>query len=143
MYNKILEFWSKYNNIGLLLMRIGIGICFMIHGYPKLTGGPAKWEWLGANMSNLGITFAPKFWGFMAASAEFFGGMFLVLGLAFPLVCILLLFTMFVAMAFHLASEDDFMKYSHALESGIVFLSLAVAGPGVYSLDYMLFNNKK
>ena len=36
----IFRFLDKYRDIGLLILRVGIGIMFMIHGLPKLTAGP-------------------------------------------------------------------------------------------------------
>jgi putative oxidoreductase len=129
---------DKYRDIGLLLLRVGIGIMFMMHGYPKLIGGEEKWESLGNNMGNLGITFAPVFWGFMAAFAEFGGGILLALGLFFRPAAFLLFFTMFVAAIRHISAGDGFNGYSHAAESAILFFSLIFTGPGKYSLDEML-----
>ena len=66
---------DRYTNIGILFIRIGIGLMFILHGWPKFTGGPEKWAGLGAyGMGTLGINFLPVFWGFMAAAAEFLGG---------------------------------------------------------------------
>ena len=56
--------------VGLLILRIGIGISIFFHGLPKIMGGPETWTAIGGTMSNLGINFAPTFWGFMAAFAE-------------------------------------------------------------------------
>ena len=35
-----------------------------------MAGGPERYEELGGAMANIGITFAPMFWGFMAAITE-------------------------------------------------------------------------
>ena len=134
----LLNHWNKYRNTGLLLLRIGIGIMFMLHGYPKITGGVKKWDSLGGNMATLGLDFFPAFWGFMAAFSEFFGGLLLVLGLFFRPVNLLLFITMLVAVAKHVSAGDGFNGYSHAAESGILFLSLLLIGPGKYSLDEKL-----
>ena len=40
----VLRFLDKYRDIGLLFLRIGIGVMFIMHGLPKLIGGPEKWE---------------------------------------------------------------------------------------------------
>jgi putative oxidoreductase len=122
-------------DLGILILRIGIGIMFMAHGWPKISGGTEKWTALGGSMESFGIDFFPGFWGFMAAFAEFFGGLLLAVGLFFRPVALLLFITMLVATAKHLSSGDDFGGYSHALESGILFLSLIFIGPGKYSLD--------
>lgn len=121
-------------DLGLLIIRIGIGIAFMIHGYPKITGGVETWTQIGGSMSNIGINFAPAFWGFMAAFAEFVGGLLLILGFLFRPAAGMLVFTMIIAMIMHISNGDGFNGYSHALESGILFLGLLVAGPGKYAL---------
>ncbi|MGZ5244021.1 MAG: DoxX family protein [Bacteroidia bacterium] len=126
---------DKYKDIGLLILRIGIGIMFMVHGYPKITGGIEKWEALGHSMSTLGIAFMPAFWGFMASFAEFFGGLMIVLGLFFRPAVALLFITMLVATTKHVAAGDGFGKYSHAAESTFWFLGLFFTGPGRYSVD--------
>jgi putative oxidoreductase len=126
---------TKLSDWGLLLMRIGLGIMFVTHGYPKLFGGPEAWKGIGAAMGIFGITFAPAFWGFMAAFAEFFGGIFLALGLALRPYCVMLTITMVVASAFHLNRGDGLAGASHAIELGIVFVSLALIGAGNLSLD--------
>ncbi len=69
---------------GLLLLRVGIGVSIFFHGLPKMTGGPETWTAIGGTMSNLGINFAPAFWGFMAAFAETIGGDFVYPGTVFP-----------------------------------------------------------
>jgi putative oxidoreductase len=111
---------------------------FILHGYPKLMGGPDKWESLGGNMDNIGINFAPVFWGFMAAFAEAIGGLMLLLGFLTRPACVLLFITMVVAAVKHNVDDGTFMSGSHATESAIVFLSLIFIGPGKYSLDAWL-----
>lgn len=129
---------DKYRDVGLLILRVGIGLMFMGHGCGKLFGGPEKWARLGAAMKTFGIDFAPAFWGFMAAFAEFGGGALLVLGFLVRPACFLLLCTMVVAAAMHVGKGDPFVKYSHAVEAAILFFSLLFIGPGKYSLDEKL-----
>ncbi len=126
---------TKYADIGLLILRVGIGIMFLYHGAPKLFGGPVKWEKLGMAMSYAGIHFMPVIWGLMAAISEFFGGICLILGLFFRAVCILLAITMGIAVSMHLQKGEGLMVASHAIEDGIVFLGLILIGPGRYSID--------
>ena len=134
--------FAKFDNdgcrhFGLLLLRVGIGTAFIIHGYPKLTGGVANWTWLGGQIGNLGITFAPTFWGFMAAFSECIGGAMLVLGLGTRLAAFLMMCTMSVATMSHLSKvpPDVFNTYSHPLKMTIVFLSLIFLGGGKWSLE--------
>jgi putative oxidoreductase len=126
-------------NIGLLLLRAGTGFAFMMHGLPKIQGGPEYWQQIGGAMANLGITVAPVFWGFMAALAEFGGGFLLLMGLFFRPATLIMFFTMMVATLMHVKQGDDFNTFSHALEAGILFISLFFIGPGRISLDQQLF----
>ena len=131
----ILRSLDKYRDIGLLILRVGIGIMFVLHGLPKLIAGPETWTLLGGSMKALGIGFVPTVWGFMAALSECAGGILLVLGFFTRPACFFLLTTMVVATMMHIGKGDPFLKYSHAMESGILFFSLILIGPGRYSLD--------
>lgn len=133
----------KYKDLGLLILRIGIGLMFILHGWPKLTGGPEKWEQIGTTMELLGVNFAPVFWGFMAGFAEVVGGALIMFGFFFRIACILLVITMLVASIRHMAAGDGFGGYSHALEAAILFLSLLFIGPGKFSLDKLILPSKK
>lgn len=128
----MLNFLDRFKDLGLLLLRVGLGIVFLMHGIPKIMGGPEKWQGLGGAMGMLGITFAPVFWGFMAALSEALGGALLILGIFFRPACLFLAITMAVALNMHIGRGDTFAVYSHALEDGIVFLCLILIGPGKY-----------
>ena len=110
------KFLDKYKDEGLLFLRLGLGIMFILHGWPKMLGGPEQWAGLGMAMGNLGIGFAPVFWGFMAAFAELVGGACLILGFMPRIACGLLFITMAVATVFHLKKGDGVMVASHATE---------------------------
>lgn len=126
---------NKYSaDYGLLIIRVGIGILFLIFGWPKISGGPEMWKGIGASMANIHVTFAPTFWGFMAAFAEFGGGICLILGFLFRPALAMLIFTMFIAALFHYKNGDGFQGYSHALEFAIIFLGFFISGPGKLAL---------
>ena len=126
-------------DVGLLLIRLGIGLSMLVfHGYDKITGGPDVWRGVGGGMANLGIGFAPVFWGFMASFAEFAGSILLMLGALFRPAALMLAFTMFVAMLVHLNMPADspsagWSGASHAIELLIVYVGLFLIGPGRYA----------
>jgi putative oxidoreductase len=126
---------NQYKDLGLLIIRVGLGAMFIFHGYPKLMGGPEGWAGLGASTKFIGITFAPVFWGFMAALVETLGGFLVVIGLAFRPVCALLVFNLVVAAAMHLGKGDGLQGAAHAIEDAIMFAGLFFIGPGKYSVD--------
>jgi putative oxidoreductase len=130
-------------DIGLLIARVGVGLTFVfVHGYPKLMGGPELWKRLGGAMGNLGITWFPELWGLLAMSAEFFGGMFLVLGLFSRPVAAIMCFDMIVAMLSHFVRLDPWVSVSHAMKMVFVFAALAFLGAGRFSLDRIIFTRK-
>ena len=138
----LLKFLGKYRDIGLLILRLGLGVMFCLHGLPKLHGGPKAWVALGHAMGLLGIHFFPVFWGFMAAVTECIGGILLVLGFAYRPVCLLLTFTMIVAsVKMHHEmkgrhEKSEFMALaSGPIQTACVCFAMAFVGPGRFSID--------
>ncbi len=124
---------TKYQDLGLLLLRAGLGVMFIIfHGGPKLAGGPDQWEGIGARA---GFESLPVLWGFLAAFAESFGAFFLLIGLFTRFALLFLIATMVMAATYHLGNNDGWSGASRAIEMGIVFVGLFFVGPGRFSLD--------
>lgn len=123
----ITRFPRTIQELGLFIIRVGMGIIFIMHGFPKLAAGVEKWTMLGSAMQNFGITFAPALWGFAAACAEFFGGIALMLGVGTRIAALMIGSVMLVAVVFHLGKGDGFSGYAHALSLLIVMVGLAVA----------------
>jgi len=124
-------------DLGLLILRAGIGAMFVLHGLPKLLGGPSGWEGLALK----GLPFLPEgfiaiVFGLAAALAEFGGGILLALGFAHRIACIALAGTMFVAFTTKLGEVTGWMNFAYAagwpLELLIVFAALFFTGPGRY-----------
>jgi len=136
---------DKFRDTGLLILRVGIGFMFVwAHGWAKINGGPEQWEQLGGAIGALGVpVFLPTFWGFMAAFAEFGGGILLALGLLYRPASFLLLCTMIVAAAMHINNGDPLVQTSRPIEMAILFLALLLIGPGRYSLDTLLGKKMK
>lgn len=126
---------GKYKNLGLLIIRVGLGIMFIYHGFPKLAGGVRTWEETGRATQYVHVTFWPLVWGLLSAVVETFGGFLLIIGWAFRPICLLLLINMIVAIAMHLGKGDGLMAASHAIEDAVMFAGLIFLGPGAYSVD--------
>ena len=130
-------------DLGLLVIRIVIGSAMaVLHGYDKIAGGTEMWTRVGGAMAHYGITFLPAFWGFLAAFAEFFASIFLVLGFLFRPAAALLAITMLVAATVHLrmpagAENAGWSGASHALELLSVYVGLFLTGPGKYALGLL------
>jgi putative oxidoreductase len=125
---------GNYKNFGLLIIRVGLGVMFIYHGFPKLQGGVKTWEMVGGAASAVGIHFWPVVWGLLCALTETVGGFLLIIGLAFRPVCLLLLINLVVA-ALSSYHRGGLMDASHAIEDAIMFAGLLFVGPGKYSAD--------
>jgi putative oxidoreductase len=129
---------GKFRDFGLLLLRASFGLYMAFgHGLGKITGGPEQWAGLGGTMEIFGLGFAPTFWGFMAAVAEFVGALLVTVGLLTRPAALLLVLNMSVAAAAHITGAIDGGP-EMALLYGIVFLSLLFVGPGKYSVDEIM-----
>jgi putative oxidoreductase len=129
---------DEHLHLALSFMRIGIGILTIGHGLPKIMGATQTWQFLGAAMASIGITFWPVMWGFLAAMTEFVGGILFSLGLGTRIASFFLAIMMFVATLWHISKGDPFTKYSFPLTVMIIFLAFIVIGGSKYSLDYYL-----
>ena len=127
---------------GLLVLRVGLALTmFLISGWGKMTGGPEVWAKVGARMGDVfGITFAPVFWGFMAALAQTLGSLLIALGPFFRIACAMLIMTMIVAAGWHLGlpslhPASGFKEAGHAINLIIVYSALFMMGPGKYAFE--------
>jgi putative oxidoreductase len=124
-------------DLGLLILRVGIGVMFICHGIPKLLGGPEGWE----GLAQFALPFLPggylaMAFGFAAMAAELAGGLLLALGKYHRTACLALAATMAVAFSTKIESVTgigDFAKNAGwPLELLIVFVALFFIGPGRY-----------
>src|SRR5438552_17632085 len=95
--------------LGLLILRLVIGVILAAHGAQKLFGwfgGPGMTGWTGA-MNRMRIRPATP-WAWMSALAELLGGIGLPLGLLFPLPSAAIAGSMLVAIIIVPLSQDLF-----------------------------------
>ena len=136
----------------LLIFRVCIGVIFIFHGYPKLTH-LKQWS---KSLNNM-----PIFLCFIGAATMFLGGFCLIAGFLTPLASIGILGSMAFALVLHIMGGKPFIARDPSLnppdyykgpkgkaeapssEKAIVYilimLVLTVFGPGLYSLDAILF----
>ncbi len=139
----IKKFLNKYSDAGILFLRIGIGFAFIfVHGWGKIMGGPELWGKIGGSMANMGITFAPVFWGFMASISEFGGGILILLGLFTRPASAFMAFTMLVAFMQHTSKLDPWNRAIYPMEMFAVFMALLFIGAGKYSIDALIAKRK-
>jgi len=123
------------NHLALMLIRIGIGVVFFVHGCIKVLGGMETWLFLGKSMSIFGITYLPLMWGLIAVANELLGGLCIAVGFATRLCAALLTAQMVVALTYHITKGDAFAVWSNALVCLIVFVALVIAGNGEFSSE--------
>jgi putative oxidoreductase len=126
---------GNYKNFGFLIIRLGLGLMFIYHGYPKLLGGVKTWEELGGAAKYAGIHFWPVVWGLAAAIVETLGGFLVIVGLAFRPVCLLLVINLVFAALAQLGRGGGLSGAAEAIEDAIMFAGLFFIGPGKYSAD--------
>lgn len=129
---------ASKKDLGLLVFRILIGLAFLWHGVPKVLSGPEGWTALGSMMGALGIHLFPTFFGLVSGLTEAFGGLFILLGLLYRPMSALLFVNLMMGTAIVYAMGVPILEVTRPLEEGIFFIGTFFAGPGRYSLDYML-----
>ncbi|MEN6671220.1 DoxX family protein [Psychrobacter sp. B38] len=139
LLNKILASKAGY---AALILRVPVGLILAAHGAQKLFG------WFGGNglagtagwMSSIGIE--PGYlMAILAGSAEFFGGIALVLGLLTRPAAVIAAFTMLVAIFSVHISNGLFASnngYEYALTLMVALISLSIQGGGYLSIDKAL-----
>lgn len=127
------------NSFAGLALRVPAGIIFMAHGAQKLFGsfGGYGLEGTGQWMASIGLE--PGFlMALGAGSAEFFGGLAILLGVLTRPASAVLAFTMIVAiLAVHI--NNGLFISNNGYEFGLALLAISIAllirGGGILSFD--------
>ncbi|WP_175987104.1 DoxX family protein [Bacillus sp. Marseille-Q1617] len=130
-------------DLGLLIIRLVIGVLFIGHGAQKLFGwygghglkGTGGWfESIGMKP---GVTMA-----LVAGLSELAGGILFALGLLTPFAAILIAATMFMAIV-KVHGQNGLWATSNGYEYNLTLLAVAIGvaliGPGQYAVDAFLF----
>jgi len=147
-------------SLGLLLLRIVVGGTLMVHGWPKLFGGPDKkapepfdkvlgpnWqpfiersgpEQFAAGLEKMNIPY-PLAGAYASGIAETFGGLALILGFKTRLAAIPIIFNLGVAIWKVHWKKGYFGEGGFELPLSLAAgtASLGLGGPGVISVDYI------
>jgi putative oxidoreductase len=129
-------------DVGLLILRVVLGLTLAAHGYNKFFGGgriPGTARWF----ESIGMK-AGTFQAVVAASTEMSAGLGLAAGLLTPIPAAGFVALMFVAAwtvhrphGFFIINEG--WEYVMVLAVGAV--AVATLGPGQYSLDWLIFDH--
>jgi len=124
---------NKLTGWGLLILRLGVGLNMMLsHGWGKLLrlgDDPIQFA------DPYGIGQATSL--VLAAFAEFFCSIAVVLGFMTRLAVVPLAITMLTAL-FIIHADDPWQRQEFALMFLIPYLTLFLAGPGRFSIDNLL-----
>lgn len=126
-----------------LILRLPIGFTLAAHGSQKLFAWFGGYGLTGTGqwMDSIGIH--PGYlMAFLAGSAEFFGGLALVLGFLTRPAALVTAFTMLIAFTHHYPNGLFLANngFEYALTLLAVTATLLVQGAGRYSVDHWLFN---
>ncbi len=119
-------------NTAMLLLRVGLGVLMLMHGYDKLVHFKS-YEKDFMNFLGLGNTISLA----LVVFAEFFCSVFLILGLLTRLATIPLLIATLL-MVFIAHKGEVFGDGGHAALYFIGYIVLFLVGPGKFSIDKMI-----
>lgn len=140
----ITKVFATNSSYSALALRLPLGIIFAAHGAQKLFGwfGGYGLEGTGQWMASIGLE-PGVLLAALSGSAEFFGGLFLILGLLTRPSALVLAVTMLVAIFSVHISNGLFMS-NNGYEFGLALLagavSLLISGGGRASVDSLIAN---
>lgn len=128
-------------DIGMLLLRVTVGLAMAVHGSQKVFGWFGGYGLAGTGQFMETLGFRPGRRHALAAGVvELVGGLLFALGFLTPLAAVLIASVMIVAAA-TVHWKNGFLitsnGYEYNLVLGIVALSVAFAGPGAISIDHL------
>lgn len=131
----------------LLILRVALGVCFVVHGLGKLgIVGPGNMSGFTSWLKSLGVP-APALQARVAMLSELVGGAFIAAGLFTRVAALFCMVAMIVAATLghkgggYLVTNNP-PGNEYALNLAILMLVLILIGPGHYSVDYLLFGGR-
>lgn len=144
MQSLLIENSTDLINFSSLIIRLFIGVCFVVHGLGKLgIVGSGNMQGFEGWLKSLGLPFA-ALQARMAMLCEIVGGVMITLGL-FTRVGALLCFAIMIVAAlighkgggYLITNNPPGNEYT--LNLAAILMVIILLGPGVYSLDALLF----
>jgi len=144
MMSIITKITATQNTFAPLALRLPVGVILAAHGSQKLFGwfGGYGLEGTGKWMASIGLE-PGVVMAALSGSAEFFGGLLILLGLATRPAALVAAFTMVVAILSVHIHNGLFMSnngYEYALALLAATVSLVISGGGRASVDQLLAN---
>jgi putative oxidoreductase len=125
--------------LGLLLLRLTVGLTLAAHGTQKLFGWFGGYGLTGTGQWLESVGFRPgRRHAFLAGLTEVGGGVLLALGLATPLAAAIVASVMIVAAATAHFKNGFFITsggYEYNVVLGVAAIAIAFTGPGLLSID--------
>ncbi len=135
---------QKLIGTAMLVIRVALGAIMFAHGAQKVLGIFGG-KGLDATVAGMGTALGIPAWlVYLSAFTEFLGGIAMILGLLTRFFGIAITINMAVAViGVHLKNGMLGQGgYEYALSLGIMALAVTFAGPGLFSLDHVLFHRK-
>ena len=124
---------NKLIDLGMLWLRVTLGLGSMYHGWTKVTGEGSIVGWSERSVAAMGFPL-PVVWGFLATSAELIGGFFILLGLWTRYSALAGAFVWLVAF-FIRHQLDPFRVKELAAAYAVISIAILIMGPGRFSVD--------
>jgi putative oxidoreductase len=126
-------------DIGLLIVRLVVGLTFAAHGAQKVLGwwaGPGFAGWTGA-MTRMGLR-PPVLWAALSSGVELVGGLLFALGLLTPVAAALLVAqSVYIVLRAHLPkgfwNKNGGIEFPLQLLAGSLLITFS--GPGAIAVD--------
>jgi putative oxidoreductase len=129
---------NRQLSLGLVLLRIAVGIIFMLHGKQKLFG--MGFAGVSGAFSHMGVPL-PGVMGPFVALLEFFGGIALILGFLTRLFALGFAIDMLVAILL-VKLKGGFSQYELEFLLCVSSAALLFMGGGDFSIDALLGRRK-
>ncbi len=131
---------DKYRDSALLLIRVGAGLIFILHGWQIFAGGQDVWIQYGSQIQGLGIREAgpgvETGVGLAIAVSYLLGGILVALGLLARLAATAIFLSLLLAWIWEFkAGHAGVRDWSPLAVAALLFLGLMAIGPGRYSFD--------